>query len=148
VINVQVSKSPLNPVQTALLTILGADATLTGLLGAAGRILDDVPEGQAYPYVVLGDHLSTLDGSHTSFGRQVSETLHIWTKKKGNKTGQDILARIDALLNNQPDRVTDALTGGLYCVRIFNEFDQALRDPDPQIRHHVVRFRIITGQRA
>lgn len=141
------SKSPLNPVQAAFLAILGGDTTMTALLGGAGRILDDVVEGQPYPYVVLGDHLSIPDGSHSGFGRQVTETLHVWTQKKGNKSGQDILARIDALLNNKPARMTEALTPlGHRCVTIRNEFDQALRDPDPKLRHHVVRFRVITAQ--
>jgi hypothetical protein len=31
-------------------------------------------------------------------------------------------------------------------VSIRNEFDQALTDPDPEIRHHVLRFRVITAQ--
>ena len=141
-----VSKSPLNPVQAALIAILGGDATMTTLLGA-GRILDDVPEGQPYPYVVVGDHLSIPDGSHTSYGREVTETIHVWTQKKGNKTGQDILARIDALLHNKPATMSAALAAaGHRCVSIRNEFDQALRDPDPKLRHHVVRFRVITAQ--
>jgi hypothetical protein len=142
-----VSKSPLNPVQQAILAVLSGDAALVTLLGGAGRILDDVPEGQTYPYVVLGDHLSIADGSHTSYGRQVTETLHIWTQKKGNKSGQDILARIDALLHNKPAAMSAALASlGHRCVSIRNEFDQALRDPDPRLRHHVVRFRVITAQ--
>jgi len=31
-------------------------------------------------------------------------------------------------------------------VSVRQEYDQALVDPDPQIRHHVLRFRIITAQ--
>jgi hypothetical protein len=143
-----VSKSPLNPLQKALVTLLGGDTALTNLLGAAGRVLDQVTEQTPYPYVRLGDHLSIPDNHHGGYGRQVTETLHIWTKARGNVTGQTIANRIIELLDHQNVALTAAFAAPAAhrVVSVRNEFDQALTDPDPEIRHHVVRVRVVTAQ--
>ena len=148
------SKSPQNALQAAILSILRADVTLAGLLAsvkgvtpAVPAVVDQPAEGQAKPYVTLGDHLSIPEGDHTSVGREVTETIHVWTQERRNKPGQDIADRITALLDHQVATLSSALAAsGHKCVTIRQEFDQALRDPDPQIRHHVLRFRIQTQQ--
>lgn len=141
------SESPLNPLQKAIFTRLNSDATLTTLLGAAGRIVDQPPEGEPMPYVRLGDHLSIPDNTHTTFGRNVTITLHVWTRKRGNASGQAIAARIVELLDHQTAAMSALLAAdGHECVTIRHEFDQALTDPDPEIRHHVLRFRVETDQ--
>jgi len=142
-----ISKSPLNALQKAIFTRLNADSTLTTLLGGTGRIVDQPAEGQALPYVRIGDHLSIPDNDHGTFGREVTETLHVWTRKRGNVTGQAIALRVGELLDHQTDAMSALLAAdGHRCVSIRNEFDQALTDPDPEIRHHVLRFRVATAQ--
>lgn len=145
-----ISKSPLNPLQKALVTRLGGDSTLATLLGSSvsdPRVVDQPREGMAYPYVRVGDHLSIPDNSHGVFGREVTETLHIWTRKRGNATGQTIANRIVELLDHQTAALSTLLAAdGHRCVSIRAEFDQALTDPDPEIRHHVLRFRVATTQ--
>lgn len=138
-----ISESPLNPLQTAIVAKLKADATLVALLGGKQAVYDQPPETSTYPYVRVGDHLSIPDNDLTSFGRQITVTLHIWTKKRGNKDGQDIAARINRILDHQPAALAVV---GHRVVSIRNEFDQALSDPDPEIRHHVLRFRVTTHQ--
>lgn len=145
-----ISKSPLNPLQKVLFARLNGDATLAALLGSSVsdvRIVDQPREGMPYPYVRIGDHLSIPDNDHTSFGREVTETLHVWTKKRGNASGQDIAARIVVLLDHQTETLSALLAvEGHKVVTIRAEFDQALTDPDPEIRHHVLRFRVATAQ--
>jgi hypothetical protein len=140
-----VSLSPLAPLQKALVALLKADAPLVALLNGVQAIYDQPPEtaGGGYPYVRVGDHLSIPDNDLTSFGRQVTMTLHIWTKARSNATGQAIADRINAILDHQLGALT---VTGHRIVSIRNEFDQALTDPDPQIRHHVLRYRVITAQ--
>lgn len=138
-----VSRSPLNPLQKALYQRLTGDTPLMGML--TGGVHDQVPENKVKPYLRLGDHLSIPDNDLSSFGREVTETLHIWTEARGNLSGQDIAARIVELLDHQ-HRALSALLAGHRVVSIRCEFDQALPDPDPQVRHHVLRFRIITSQ--
>jgi len=146
--------NPAAAVQAAMVAILRGDAALSSLLApikgvtpATPAIVDGPAEGQAHPYVTIGDHLSITDGDLTSHGREVTETLHVWTRARSNVQGQAIATRIGALLDHQVEIVSDALFAfGHRCVRIELEFDQALRDPDPEIRHHVLRFRVVTTQ--
>lgn len=144
-----ISKSPLNPLQRAIIARLRGDTVpavgLVALLGSPTKIVDQPPEGDAKPYVRIGEHLSTPDNDLTSYGREVTETIHVWTKARGNLTGQDIAARIIELLDHQPASLAVA---GHRVVSIRSEFDQALTDPDPEIRHHVLRFRVVTAQTA
>jgi hypothetical protein len=135
-----VSRSPVHPVQEALYGKFTGDGTLMALIEG---VFDQVPEGQAYPYVRIGDHLSTPDNDHGGFGREITVTIHVWTKTRGNKQGQAIAARVGELLDHQERQLT---VTGHRVVSIRQEFDQAVPDPDPQIRHHVLRFRIITDQ--
>lgn len=149
-----VNRNPATPIQRAIVTRLRADATIGTLLApikgvnpATPAVVDQPEEGQAYPYVVVGDHLSIPDNDLTSYGREGTETIHVWTKVRSNAPGQAIADRVTALLDHQTAALSALLAGdGHKCVTIRQEFDQALRDPDPQIRHHVVRFRIQTQQ--
>jgi hypothetical protein len=149
-----ISTSPINPLQAAIVARLRADATLAGMLAAVKgvspatpAVVDRVVEGQAMPYVRLGDHLSTPDNTHTSFGRRVTETLHVWTRERSMAPGQRIANRVGELLDHQPAALSVLLAvNGHRCVSIRQSFDQALDDPDPEIRHHVLRFEICTTQ--
>jgi hypothetical protein len=142
-----VSKSPLNALQSAVVAKLKADSALVALLGGRQAVYDQPPEAAdgGYPYVRIGDHLSIPDNDLSTFGRQITMTLHIWTKARTSATGQAIADRITALLDHKPAALT---VTGHDVVSIRNEFDQALTDPDPEIRHHVLRFRVITAQQS
>jgi hypothetical protein len=66
---------------------------------------------------------------------------------RSNSPGQTIANRVAALLDHQDAAISALMEPlGHKCVRISLDFDQALMDPDPQIRHHVLRFRVETSQ--
>ena len=134
------AKSPIHPVQTAIYQRLKADPVLAGMVTG---VYDYVPEGTAYPYVRIGDHLSIPDNTHDTYGREITTTIHIWTRSRGNAQGQAIAARIGELLDHRP---RDLAVAGHRVVSIRQEFDQVLPDPDPEVRHHILRFRIQTVQ--
>jgi len=134
------AKSPIHPVQTAIYQRLKADPVLAGMVTG---VYDYVPEGTAYPYVRIGDHLSIPDNTHDTYGREITTTIHIWTRSRGNAQGQAIAARIGELLDHRP---RDLVASGHRVVSIRLEFDQVLPDPDPEVRHHILRFRIQTEQ--
>lgn len=146
--------NPAIAIQRAIVERLRADATLITLLApikdvtpATPAVVDQPPEGQLKPYIRIGDHLSIPDNDHTSFGREVTETLHVWTKERSSKPGQAIADAVTASLDHKVAEFSALLEpSGHKCVSIRQEFDQGLEDPDPQIRHHVVRFRIQTQQ--
>ncbi|GGK89166.1 DUF3168 domain-containing protein [Mangrovihabitans endophyticus] len=135
------ARNPVNAVQKAIVTTLRADGALSGML--PGGVHDEPPERITGDYLRLGDHLSTPDNTMTTFGRQITTTLHVWTKSEGNKRGQDIANRVIELLDHKPAALD---VDGHKIVIIRCEFDQALRDPNPLWRHHVIRFRINTEQ--
>lgn len=134
------AKSPIHLVQTAIYQRLKADPVLAGMVTG---VYDYVPEGTAYPYVRIGDHLSIPDNTHDTYGREITTTIHVWTRSRGNAQGQAIAARIGELLDHRP---RDLAVSGHRVVSIRQEFDQVLPDPDPEVRHHILRFRIQTVQ--
>jgi hypothetical protein len=141
------SKSPINALQKVVVARLKGDSALVALLANRAAVYDQPPEGDVKPYVRVGDFLSTPDNTHDTIGRNIVMTLHIWTKRRGNKEGQDIAARIVELLDHQTAVLDPLLQAeGHKMISIRNEFDQSLTDPDPEIRHHVLRFRVATAQ--
>jgi len=93
--------------------------------------------------VRIGDHLSIPDNTHDTYGREITTTIHVWTRSRGNAQGQAIATRIGELLDHRP---RDLAVAGHRVVSIRQEFDQVLPDPDPEVRHHILRFRIQTVQ--
>lgn len=132
---------PLNAVQKAFFDAASADTILMGLL--PGGLYDEPPESEVRDYLVLGDHLSLPDNTHDKFGREITQTFHIWTRSRGTKRGGAIAARWNALFDHQKQALT---VPGHKIVIVRNEFQQALRDPDPQWRQTLIRYRINTEQ--
>jgi hypothetical protein len=135
------SPLPLLSVQTALYATLTGDGTLMGLITGVhdGR----APEDVLYPYVVIGEAIETPDNSHDRFGRQTVHTLHVWDQYSGFKSVLQIGARVNALLDHQPLTIA-----GLAHIATRYEFSQTLTDPEPpgDIRHLVLRYRVVTEQ--
>lgn len=128
----------LGSVHAAVYTKLNTDATLKAMVTG---IFDYVPEGTDYPYVVIGEATETPENSHDRFGRSQVITLHIWSNDRGFKKAQAIASRIHALLDHQ------ALTvSGQNTISVRYEFSQTLIDPNPNLRHIPIRFRITTEQ--
>ena len=132
--------SPMLPVQAAVYARLTGDATLTGMISG---VYDYVPENAAYPFVVIGEALETPDNRHGGFGRQTVITLHVWSRYQGYAQVLRIGARVTALLDHQPLDMP-----GLSWIATRFEFSQTLTDPEPpgDIRHLVLRYRIVTEQ--
>lgn len=132
--------SPMLPVQGALHTVLAGDSALEDMVQG---IYDYTPESVPYPFVVLGEAIETPDNRHGGFGRQAVSTLHVWDQYRGYARVLRIGARITELLDHQPLAVP-----GLNHIVTRYEFGQTLTDPEPpgNIRHLVLRYRVITEQ--
>lgn len=132
------ARSALGPLQTAIYTVLDGDATLGGLVTG---VFDFVPEGQQKPYVVVGEAYATPRNSQDRYGRRNTETIHVWSDHLGYSEVNTIMDRIVELLDHQSLTVTD------HDVVLANlDFSQTLDDPDPDIRHGVLRFAFVTEQ--
>lgn len=142
-----VSLDTLGPLQAALYARLAGDQTLLDLLGHKGGpkpqngIYDDVPQGALFPYIEIGEVIETPRNAHGEFGSEHLATLHVWGNKRGFKDAQAVVARVRALLDHQPLTVT-----GHNVWRVAHEQTLTLRDPNPELRHLPVRFRITTEQ--
>ncbi|MEX5636533.1 DUF3168 domain-containing protein [Parafrankia sp. FMc2] len=90
--------------------------------------------------MTLGEATEVPDNVHGGFGRQTVITLHVWTTARGYAQGSQIADRLIALLDHQPLAIA-----GRRWISTRYEFGQALPDPDPRIRHHLLRFRITTA---
>lgn len=134
--------SPMWPIQKAVRAQLRGDATLMALVTG---VYDGAPETDAFPYIVIGEATETPDNSHDRYGWQTVFTLHVWTQYQGHGPGLEIGTRVTALLDHQPLTVP----GFDHIVTRF-EFSQTLTDPEPpgDIRHLVLRYRVVTEQPA
>ncbi|MFF7365816.1 DUF3168 domain-containing protein [Streptomyces sp. NPDC008125] len=131
---------PMLPVQGALVAALRGD---TGLSALINGVYDFTPEDVPYPFLVVGEAVETPDNRHGGFGRQTVATLHVWSRYRGYAEVLRIGARVTDLLDHQPLAIP-----GLDWIATRFEFSQTLTDPEPpgDIRHLVLRFRIVTEQ--
>lgn len=121
------------PLQQGTYTLLTGDADL---MAAITEVRDSV-EGATAPFVVIGDVTEVPDSTHDREGLNVTMTLHIWSRYRGWKEALVILGHLDRVLHRRPFPVD-----GFQMVSIQREWHTTQRDPDPEIRHLPVRFRV------
>ncbi|MFE8962164.1 DUF3168 domain-containing protein [Streptomyces iakyrus] len=122
------------PLQQAVYAKLTAHAPLMALVTG---VYDEVPEQVTHPYVSLGSITENVDDAHNQRGLEASVVLHVWSKYRGFKEAAGILAALDAALDRQPLAVA-----GFRDVSIAHQQHTELRDPDPDIRHINVSYRV------
>lgn len=138
------ARDTLGPIQAALFTRLNADTSESsaGSLGDLGvEVFDHVTEGTPKPYVVIGEGYATPRNSHDRFGRRNIETIHIWSDHLGFSEANQIADRVIQLVDNQELTVANHTN-----VIAQLDFDQTIDDPDPDIRHVILRFVFVTEQ--
>lgn len=117
---------------------------LNGEISAA--VYDNVPENVTKPWVTIGEATGTPDNWHGGFGWDILATVHVWTKSRGFKSGLDIAAEIIAILDHKLDALAMPSSWSVVSIRMVQV--QTMRDPDPEIRHVPVQFRIVIHQEA
>ncbi|WP_228979718.1 DUF3168 domain-containing protein [Streptomyces sp. DH12] len=122
------------PLQQAVYAKLTAHAPLMALVTG---VYDHVPEAAAHPYVTIGSITETADDAHNQRGLEARLVLHVWSKYRGFKQAAQILAALDDALDRQPLTVA-----GFRDVSIAHSEHLLIRDPDPEIRHINVSYRV------
>jgi hypothetical protein len=122
------------PLQQAVYTKLKNHAPLTALVSG---VYDEVPETAAHPYVTIGSITELVDDAHNQRGLEADVVLHVWSKYRGWREASLILSALDTALDRQPLTVA-----GFRDVSIAHRQHQQLRDPDPDIRHINVTYRV------
>lgn len=120
--------------QTAAYVKLAGDATLMGFISG---VFDEVPEKTAMPYVTFGEVEEVPDDGHDRQGLETTLTLHIWSRYRGYEEAARILRELDRLLDRAPLTVD-----GFEHVSIAHTSHQFMRDPDLEVRHAVVTYRV------
>lgn len=92
------SSTALLEVQAQLISTLQGDAQLIALC----PIFDLVPEGQARPYVEIAELEETANNVFGARGRDVTITLNIFDESPGFKLTEQIVDRLNALLDDAP----------------------------------------------
>lgn len=90
--------------QKRMKAILGKDQPLKDLLGGQDRVLDFIPKGQAFPYVVIGETKSKNFDTHDSNGFEGVTIVRVYTQpgtQKGRLECEAILDRVWLLLHDQ-----------------------------------------------
>jgi len=122
------------PLQQAVYAKLTAD---TALMDLVSGVYDEVPETVDFPYVSLGSITEQVDDAHNQRGLEASVVLHVWSKYRGFKEAALILDALDAALDRQPLTVA-----GFTDISVAHQQHTELRDPDPDIRHINVSYRV------
>ncbi|MFD6874533.1 MULTISPECIES: DUF3168 domain-containing protein [unclassified Streptomyces] len=126
--------SALWPLQRALYGRLTGHTPLTALVTG---VYDEVPEDVTCPYVSLGSITEDVDDAHNQRGLETVVTLDVWSRYAGWAEASHVLAALDEALDRQPLTVD-----GFQDVSIAHQRHLQLRDPDPDIRHISVTYRV------
>lgn len=123
-----------NELQKAIYQILSASLPLQAIV--AGRIFDEVPQGENFPYIVIGDDDLKPWDLDCKLGFEALITIHAFSRYKGRKEAKEIGAKIYDLLHNA-SIVTDNFTSAV-CV---SDMQTTMVEGDGVTRHLVARFR-------
>jgi len=84
---------PIASLQAALVGALGADVTLTAMIGAGG-VFDAPPRDRPAPYVVIDRHdTRQRDGDETP-GQEHRVLLHCWSDQPSRRAALEIAERV------------------------------------------------------
>lgn len=130
--------SPALALQTGLRAALLADTSLVTALGGE-QVFDDVPREAPFPYITIGD-IETRDWStQTSRGHEHTVTVHLWSRYRGRKQVQDLIAEVDRILDGASPPLT-----GYRVVNLSTVFWTAQREPDGEVYRGTMRLRAVT----
>jgi hypothetical protein len=110
----------------------------TALMAAVAGVFDKVAKGyNSFPYVTLGDNISTPNDTDTASGSFCTYTVHVWSRKAGKKESKEIMGLVYTALN----RAALSVTGYNAVDCIFSDGSTEL-DPDGKTYHGTQAFNI------
>ncbi|MGH3780701.1 MAG: DUF3168 domain-containing protein [Pseudonocardiaceae bacterium] len=121
--------------QEAVYALLTADATLSALITG---VFDEVTTTARPPYIVLADVMEQASEAHDRSGVDLTLTIDIWSTYRGYKECAAINDEVLRLLHRPTPPL---IVAGFVNVSIFNESSQFMRDPDPDLRRCITRYR-------
>ena len=125
-------------VQRAIYIALSNDPQLADMVVG---VYDAPPQDPKYPYIVIGDDTLVDWDTDTSYGAEVTITIHVWSAYHGAKEAKEILGRIAGILHTKELSLRDT-----HLVLLRREFEQVLVDVDGTTRHGVCRYRAVVTE--
>ena len=119
-------------------TLYDALTSDSGLSALVTGIFDDVPEGQEYPYVVVGEEAVANIATKTLDANQHTVTVHSYSRSRGRKEVKQIMEEIYRILHDASLTVT-----GASLINLQNELQTVLLETDGITRHGILRFRAV-----
>jgi hypothetical protein len=114
------------------------------------NVLDEMPEltSSNYPFVVVPEVSSVPDGTHDDPGRQITATIHTFTRgdvRDRNVRPENIIgARLIALLDHGHKNL-DPFVAGHRVWMIRHEQSRKVPEGDRSVRHRIDRVSIWTS---
>lgn len=127
-------------IQRACFARMSADEALDAMVSG---VFDEVPEEAEFPYVTLGEAIEAPDNAHDSYGAKTAVAFHIWSDYRGYLEANTIGSHLQSLFDHQPLEIE-----GHRLVAMRFRQQTPMRDPNPKIRHVIVRFDVVTEQEA
>lgn len=124
--------------KVAVRTHLIGDAGLVALLGGT-RVFDEVPRGQATPYVVFAAAAARENGTSSDRGHIVELTLDIWSRQGGAKEALAVAERLETLLD---DAALTLAGHRLITLRVASA--ETRRQPERDLTRASLRLRAVT----
>ncbi|MDE2337569.1 MAG: DUF3168 domain-containing protein [Alphaproteobacteria bacterium] len=135
-------------VQTGVYALLTTTAALTAQLAAgAGSVLDHVPEGAPFPYVVLGAASSVPSDTQGFSGSEATLTIDTYSRGAGMEETRRIMSAIYDALHAAAFSVPNQTLVQCRCVESATSVEaDGLRryEQNALVRHGVQKFRVIT----
>lgn len=112
------------------------------LMDKITAVLDDVQEGQAFPYATVGEPTVSPFDTKTSTGEEIVWVLHCWSQYQGKAEAYDILNLMNEAFMQQPLSLDD----GFFIADFRRDQMQVITDIDNETRHGILRVRVWVGQ--
>ena len=109
----------------------------TPLMNKITGVLDDVKADQPFPYVTLGEPVSTPWDSKTSVGENITWVLHCWSQYEGKREAYEILNLMHEAFTTQSLSVS-----GFSVSDFRREQQQVITDIDGLTRHGILNVRL------
>ena len=108
------------------------------------EVYDHIPQGTAFPYVVIGADSSVAWDDKTADGQEFTCTVHAWDAlKAGRKSVKQVMQDVYAALHRREEALS--LPGLMECRCEYAEtFQEAASESNAdQYYHAVMRFRFM-----
>lgn len=132
------SRTSILQVQIGILNALKGDIELMAMVG--GRIYDEVPNTEVFPYIAIGTHTENPWNTFDKFGRDVLITLNIYSQYEGYKEALEILDKVVEVLDYKDITIPE-----FELSYIRYEDATTIRDLDGRTRQIAARFRVFTN---